>query len=295
METPLGSQVRFLTVTNSKQEERQARFLISSLRSFGGELKDCLVWVFQPGKNTPEAFSDLENVTTLPLEMEEPYRSFELADKVFACARAEELCGSEVGSLVWLNLDCLIVNPPLLFDLGQDFDAALRPVHIRNVGSLAGAPPDCYWETVYQTIGVTNDIPYTVESCVDAQTIRPYFNTHCFSVNPAKEIMQAWRETFKQLVDNKEFVDGPCLGASHQVFLHQVVVSALIMKLVEHDRIRMLPPTYSYPLHLQEKLPPAKRITSLNQMVCAVFEEMDRLDQVTVEEPLKSWLVTQRA
>jgi len=284
--------IRFLTVVNTKQEERQARFLIESLRSFGGELRESPVWVFAPEKVDLGDFDAMEGVVVFPLDIKAPYHHYILADKVFACARAEELAGAEIGSLVWLNLDCLIVNPPVLFDLGPAFDAALRPVHIKNVGSLAQEPLDDYWKAVYQMIGVEG-ASYTVESFVDAQILRPYFNTHCFSINPARGLLQAWREYFKSLVTDKKFQAGPCQDDLHQVFLHQVVLSAVIMKSLDQARIRMLPPEYSYPLHLQQRLPASRRVKNLNSLACAVYEKDEfHLSDFEIQEPLKSWLTT---
>ncbi len=279
----------FLTVVNSKEEAHQARFMIESLRAFGGEMKECPVWIFQRGK---EALHDLPGpgeINLLPLDIETPYQRYALADKVFACARAEELAETGIRSLIWLSLDCLIVNPPILFDLDGSHDAALRPVHIRNVGSPIQEPLDDYWTAVYRAIGVEGT-PYAVESYVDSQNLRPYFNTHCFSVNPTKGILQAWREHFKALVTDGAFQAGPCREDLHRVFLHQVVLSALITKLLGQERIRRLPPEYSYPLHLQEKIPPGRRIPYLNQTVCPVYEKANLLDGLDIREPLKAWL-----
>jgi hypothetical protein len=36
-----------------------------------------------------------------------------------------------------------------------------------------------------------DDMPYTIESFADGQTLRPYFNTHCFAFNPAAGMGQA--------------------------------------------------------------------------------------------------------
>jgi hypothetical protein len=58
--------LRFLTAVNTKQEERQARFLIESLRSFGGELRACPVWVFVPGAVDRGDFAAMENVAVFP-------------------------------------------------------------------------------------------------------------------------------------------------------------------------------------------------------------------------------------
>lgn len=284
---------KFFTVVSSKNEAIQAKLLIESLRTFGGKLQDTQFWIFLTEPEYPENLSSIGEAALFPLEIEAPYRGYELAEKVFASARAEELAGKEVRSLVWLNLDCLIVNPPLLFELGMEFDAAFRPVHVRNVGSAIREPMDNYWQTVYQTVGI-EEASFSVESFVDAQVLRPYFNTHCFAINPSKGILQNWLEYFKLLVADKEFQAGPCLDRLHRIFLHQVVLSALIVKSLDLSRIRRLPPAYSYPLHLLNRLPVERRIPTLNQTVCPVYEEANQIEGIVIQEPLKSWLQARR-
>ena len=41
------------------------------------------------------------------------------ADKVYAGARAEELANGRTRSLIWVDIGCLIIRTPLLFDLDQ--------------------------------------------------------------------------------------------------------------------------------------------------------------------------------
>ena len=100
----------FMTVVNSAGEARQVRFMIESLRRFGGELSDSSVMIFRPVDSTAD-LPHLEHVDILPLEIEASCRQFPLTDKVFACARAEALVGGQSGSLAWISQDCLFVNP----------------------------------------------------------------------------------------------------------------------------------------------------------------------------------------
>jgi len=285
--------VRYVTSINTQAEAYQVKLLIESLRRFGGDAGQFPVWLFFTDLQYVDNFSGLGEVTQFPLEIEPAYRSYPLSEKVFACAMAEEMAGSDVGSLVWLNPDCLIFNPPDLFVLGDQFDAAVRPVHIRNVGSLANTSLDEYWRRVYEVVGV-DQIPYTIESFVDRQVIRPYFNTHCFAINPARGILQAWRAFFNTVLQDKTFQETSCRDELHQLFLHQVVLSALLMKSVEKERLLMLPPEYSYPIHLQEKLPATNRVDSLNQLVCMVYEDINLLDEINILEPIRSWLIDNR-
>jgi hypothetical protein len=291
----MGEQIRFLLMFRSAEGERRARLVIESLRAFGGRLGDCPVWVFLPGAvGDLPALRGLGDVQCFPLAVEDRFSYYPFADKVYACARAEEMAGREVNSLIWLNLDCLIVNPPLLFDLATTFDAAFRPVHIRNIGSLAQEPLDEFWRPIYRTVGVA-DTPLTVESFVDAQRLRPYFNTHCFSIRPSTGVLRAWLGYFKALVVDREFQSGPCQDEQHQIFLHQAVLSALVTKSVDWERIRILPPEYSYPLHFQERVSPIHRSQTLNSLVCPVYEELDLHPDaptgIQVLEPLQSWLI----
>ena len=79
-------------------------------------------------------------------------RHYYFAGKVCASAQAEELATPGVRSLIWIDPACLIVRPPLLFDLGQSFDAAVRPVHIRNVGLPPGEPLNGFWKKICQIV-----------------------------------------------------------------------------------------------------------------------------------------------
>ncbi|MBN2174612.1 MAG: hypothetical protein JW731_10795 [Bacteroidales bacterium] len=288
------NRIHYITVISSQVEAQQVKLLIESLRRFGGRLGEYPVWVFCTDMKISEGFIESDTLKRFQLKMDLPLSNYPLAEKVFACALAEEMAALEgVQTLIWLNPDCLIFNPPELFSLRDQYDAALRPVHIRNVGSLANEPLDGYWQRVYEVVRV-NQVPYNIESYVDGQTLRPYFNTHCFAINPAKGILQAWRVNFVTLLMDEEFQVDYCQDELHQIFLHQVVLSALLMKFIEKDRIFILPAEYSYPLHLQDKLPVSKRVQSLHKLVCMVYEENTLLEGVEIQEPVRSWLKNKR-
>jgi hypothetical protein len=210
-------------------------------------------------------------------------------DKVRACAQAEAMAGSAIRALVWLSPSCLIVNPPALFDLTPPLRAAFRTVHHRNIGSLAGEPMDAFWEGVYGAVGL-GGAPFTIESFADRCEIRPYFNTHCFSLDPVKGLCGAWAARFEEMVADRAFQEGPCQDPLHRIFLHQAVLSTLVTKEFERGEIRLLPPEYSYPLHMHDEVPPERRARALNDLVCAAYEDAIMIDGIATEEPLRSWL-----
>jgi hypothetical protein len=284
------NETRFLILFGSEAGEQMARTVIESLRAFGGPLRNSPVWAFvlDPDR-VPQALPGIEGVRRFPLVVEESFLRHPFAEKVYACARAEEMAGPEICSLVWLSLDCLVVNPPLLFNLGSAFDAAFRPVHHCNVGSPAHEPLDDFWQGIYRALGV-DAMPYTVESFADGQTLRPYFNTHCFAFNPAAGLCRVWWVHFKAMVTDEAFQAGPCRDELHQVFLHQAILSTLVARPPVWERVRLLPPEYNYPLNLLNELPPERRVPTLNSVVSAVYEDAFPWREIEVREPLRSWL-----
>jgi hypothetical protein len=218
---------------------------------------------------------------------------YPFAAKVWACSRAEELVDSKVQSLVWIGSDCLVVQPPVLLALDEGHDAAVRPVHIRNVGLAATGPVDRFWTGVFEAIGV-DDVTLVAESFVDQQRLRAYFNSHMVSVRPVRGIYRRWFERFAQLATDQAFQAGACSDPLHRVFLHQAVLSALLATEVIWERLRILPPSYSYPYNLQDRVPPHRRATLLNDLVCVACEDRplhpDEITDIDIREPLRSWL-----
>lgn len=286
-----------ICLVETSAEAQAARLLLHSLRFFGGLLRSIPVWIFYPPElalvNHPDPFPGLQPVQLIPLQPDPGGGDYPFASKVRACAQAEVLAEAQVRSLVWLNPGCLVVKPPVLFDLDPGCDAAFRPVHHTNIGLPAQAPLDDYWGAVYGAVGL-NEAPFTVESFADAQILRPYFNTHCFAINPKLGLFAAWQEHFQALVNDPAFHSGPCRGPLRRIFLHQAVLSALVAKRLERERLRLLPPQYSYPLHLHPQVPAGRQPGLLNELVCPVYEDAFEfpatLNGLKVEEPLRSWL-----
>jgi hypothetical protein len=293
------NQLCAITLVETAGDLRSAILLLQGLRLFGGRLSQTPAWIFYPPQRPlPDlagAFSGLEPIDFIPLALDAtaPGSQYPFASKVHACAQAEALAGTRLRSLAWFNPGCLIVNPSLLFDLDPAFDAAFRPVHHTNIGSPAQAPLDDYWRAVYHSAGL-DEAPFTVESFADARVLRPYFNTHCFAVNPALGLFAAWWEHFQALVMQTAFQSGPCRQPLPRIFLHQAILSALVAKRLDRERLRLLPPAYSYPLHLHPLVPTGRRPRRLNDLVCPVYEDAfeypGSLNGLQTNEPLRSWL-----
>lgn len=270
-----------------------ARVLIESLRTFGGEFSTAPFWLYDTGTEHTLRTDLPTGVEVIPLIVPRQVSQYLFASKVYACARAEERVEGEYVSLAWLDPACLVVQPPYLLHLGVSCDAAVRPVHIRNVGLPPNDPLDVFWQGIYCAAGV-QEVQSTVESFVDRQVIRSYFNSHSFAFNPAAGLMCQWFECFEKLVCDQQFQQQACADETHQVFLFQAILSTLLATRLEPSRLRILPPSYNYPYNLHTTLPVERRAAALNDLVIFTYEDRSinpaEMTDIEIREPLLSWL-----
>jgi hypothetical protein len=285
----------FLTLVRSPRERSCARVLIDSIRSFGGALSDCPIWLFEAGgQRASSDYPGGSGVQAFSLDVPDTVKGYFFADKVWACAQAEEMAPSAVQSLIWIDPVVLIIGPPLLFSLGESFDAAVRPVHIKNVGLPLEVHLDGFWKKIVSSVGV-DDIKTGVETFIGGQRIRSYFNSHAFAINPSEGLLRRWFECFEALVCEEDFQAGIRQDQAHQIFLHQAVWSLLIVTDLDPKRIRHLPPDYNYPYNLHESVPLDRRAKALNDLVCIAYEgrslDPRLVNDIEIHEPLRSWLL----
>ncbi len=294
MGATMHDNIIFLTMVHSPAEKIGAKLLIQSLRQFGGEMSQCPFWLFESDM-VHGSCADLipRNVEVFPLEANDATKHYIFSGKVSACHQAEKMASTATRSMIWMDTNCMVVQPPLLFDLDDSFDAAVRPVHIRNVGLTREDPIDQYWRGIYSAVGV-DDLPGGVDSFVDGQHLRPYFNSHSFAVNPALGLMCKWSEKFESLVNDRDFQERACKDDLHQIFLFQAILSALLATSIPSERLRILPTPYNYPYNLHGRVPAGKRAQSLNELVCFTYEDRtiqpDGVTDIQIHEPLRSWL-----
>ena len=286
--------VVILTWVYSEQSRYDAHLMIKSLRSFGSSLSGCPVWVFDSTWEDGAVESLLgEGIKTIWLDTPEEIRDYLYGHKVYACALAEKLAPEGTHSLIWLSPEMLVVQPPELFRLAGKYGAAVRPVHIQNVGLEVTQTLDGFWRGVYQAVGVP-EVEMQVESFVDAKRLRAYFNSAAFAVDPRLGLCQRWLDTFRSLVMDQEFQESACGDDWHQVFLHQAVLSALLASEIPPERLRILPPDYIYPYNLHTDVPPVRAAGSMEELVCIYHDgrslNPEKMDDIELGNTLKLWL-----
>lgn len=292
----MNQEVGFVTMVRTPLEKRNTALFVASLRAFGGSFARSPVRAYelQAGVQLRADLAD-DGVEVLPLDVPPSIRHFLFSDKVAACASAEQSWQRQVSSMVWVNPESLVIQPPELLKLAPPFHAAFRPVHIRNIGSLAGGLLDEYWRGIYKMAGLSGADHPALESFVDQQLIRPYYNTHAFALDPSLGICRDWLALFMELVQDKTFQEHACADDPHRIFLHQAALSALLIRLLGACAIRTLPPAYSYPLHLHARVPADRKALLLDDLVLPVYEDdlpLDAADEnfIPVSENLRTWL-----
>jgi hypothetical protein len=287
----------FVTIVHSEVQRACARMLIDSLHRFGGEMAEAPVWVFEANPyKVPCRELVKPGVELQTLVVPQTIRGYLFAEKVSACALAEGRAPEEVRTLIWLDPAMLMVAPPVEYLCEPPTLAAVRPVHIQNVGSLRNALPSAYWQGIFHSLGV-QDVELSVESFVDDKPLRAYFNTHAFAIDPRQAVLRHWLFEFEKLVLNRRFQAEACSSEDRQVFLHQAVLSTLLASRFDAEQIHILPPSYNYPYHLQQQIPEVRRVRRLNDLVTVVLHEDRFVDprtitDIEIEEPLHSWLLS---
>lgn len=295
-----GSQtpaVHFMTYAQTPSHMRAAEALLASIREFAGDWGQSGFYVATPEPDAPgiERLRK-QGAKIVPLPADDPALGYFYGIKPLACAAVEALLASEAGStLIYLDPETLVLRQPnaLALDGGQRF--ACRPVHLNNtIGQAPDAAPDRFWGALYEKAGVDVAALPTIETFVDGVTVRAYYNCIIFSVHPGDGLMRDWLALFRTMLEDGEYQREACADARHRIFLHQAALTAVVSARLDPDTIRILPPDYTYPIGLLDRLPETKKIVRLNDVTTAVLEYLWEkpawMNTIAIDEPLKSWL-----
>lgn len=288
----------FGCVAEAGDLERRTILLIESIRTFAGPFKEAPIWVVKPrrgrglSRKTLDAFNRLK-VHFIDKDLNRAWPNYGLANKTYAAAHVEAFASSQVETLCFMDSDMVCVQPPMSFVCQEQCVVAVRPVDLRFVGLLADEPLDLFWKVVYETCGVDASKVWNVETRVYRQSIRAYFQTGLVALRPERGI-------FRQALDNLErmAIDDRRRAFSRQqnVFIEQALFTATILSKVSREEILMLGPDYSYPLDLHSQLGSERKFSRLNDLAVihsgASFYDLRWLNTFTVDEPLKTWLLS---
>jgi len=280
--------------------ETNALLLADSIRSFAGGLSDSPLRFYTPGDVTglSEGFRDRLSgldATLVPFTLDDGLRGFPFMAHAFAAARAEEDAAGEAGVLAWLSPNTLVLGEPLDFLLGDGVSLGFRPVHHTLIGSLFGEPLDPFWSLIYELCGVPEERVFPMDTHVDGATLRPYFNSGILVARPGRGLMKAWRDKYVEVHDEpalRGFYEG---DGRYRVFVHQAVLSGVILSGLDADEMVELPPSYNYPLHLHGEDETDGRPVAMEELVTMRHEGFHSdprwPERMPAGDSLKRWLL----
>jgi flavin reductase (DIM6/NTAB) family NADH-FMN oxidoreductase RutF len=269
--------------------------LAASIRKFGGSLSDYPIWVLIPkpvesiAKEMRDLFLSL-NVELIPFSPEDEPK-FPFITHVLAAANAELLAKEKTKLLAWLGSNTIIFNEPKHFLLDDDKNLGYRPVHHTNIGSFFDEPINSFWEQVYQKCNVSKEQIFPMKTHVDHNKLRPYFNAGCLIIRPEKGLLQSWWNFYKDLFNEQSFKDYYNKNYLYAIFIHQAVLSGVILSSMERNELYELPFDYNYPLNLYYNCPVVYRAKNVNKLITVRYEDPGDLKKVPIQDPLKSWLI----
>jgi hypothetical protein len=283
--------------TTSSQAD--AVLLAASIRDYAGALAHVPIWFFVPqyGEQLTTATRnklDSLNVKLIPLELDPEVLTFPLAYYPLIAAAAESLTKNTTEFLVWLGTNTIVLQEPGAFILPDDKAIGYRPVHHTNVGVPLSEPLDAFWTLIYAYCDVPEDRIFPMRTHVDDQTIRPYFNAGCLITRPEKGLFEAWRNTFFAIYRENSFQELYQNDRRYAIFIHQAVLSGIILRMFRLDEMYELPLEYNYPMHLHAEDVTAHRPTALEECITVrhegFYKDSSWSDNMPAGEPLKQWL-----
>lgn len=283
-----------------EQTEQEAIILTESIRTFAGKFSDSPIYAL-----IPTAYGDLSsaaqtrlalsNVTMLPFQLVEESRGFPFAAKVQAAAEAERQARGKTNNLVWMDVDSIVIQQPDAFVLPKEKQLAYRPVDHTLIGSPFDEPLDDFWTLLYEQCQVKPHHAFAMKTSVDERKIRPYFNAGMLVIRPELSIMQTWRAEFLRLFLADCFQPFYEQHILYRIFMHQAVLTGVMLAQMEASSLEELPYQVNYPLHMHDDYPVAKRLTLINELISCrydtFFQNESWQEKLPAADPLRQWLI----
>ena len=295
-----GHKLVFALCVNNNADAAKAELLLESLNRFGGDYSNSRVYVvFKDSSKIGLEILKKYNTEFLPLKIDPSAINYPFAYKPYACAEVEAIAAEQNCDLVWLDNECLILSQPDELVLCSDKESAFRPVFLLNsVGQDPFAVPDIFGSRIYSESGVDYKTVPVMETFIKGNKIRFYINCQVITVNPKLGIFREWEKIFTKLLNDSEYQTTACPDQLHKIFLHQAVLSAVLLSKIKPEEFQIFSNNYGYPIHLQEIIPPGKRL-SVNDVKVLLYENIfsinpDWLNEYNVKESLKSWIIHTR-
>jgi hypothetical protein len=293
-------QLIFTTVLYpDEKSETDTLLLVESIRSFAGALSEQPVWVFTPESNQQISSSTTQRLEELDVylivfEIDDSKLPFFFADTIQSVAFAESMAERDTELLAWLDANTLVLSDPKAFLLPDNKSLGYRPVHHTLIGSRYNEPLDPFWAEIHQSCKVPQDRIFPMQTHIDATQIRPYFNAGMLITRPTNRLLRIWHDTFFELYRKPDCQQFYQQDKRYEIFVHQAVLSGVILSLFPIEELHELPYTYNYPLHLLGKDVSETRPSALEDLVTVrherFYQNPNWQEIIPAKKALKTWI-----
>jgi hypothetical protein len=234
------------------------------------------------------------DVKVIPFKIDYETSQFPLAADVFAAAVAESSVYSQTDLLAWLGTNTVVLREPEAFLLKKGKNLGYRPVHHTLVGSRYDRVIDEFWTLVYRYCKVPQDRIFPMKTHIDGIRIRPYFNAGMLITRPHKRLLQTWSNIFFDLYQKLPFREFYEKNDLYKIFIHQALLSGVILSKFDTDELIELPSTYNYPLHLHIKDVTDHRPSFIDEVVTfrheSFYHDKEWMKKIPAKQQLRQWL-----
>jgi hypothetical protein len=292
----------FACMMGSGESENEALRLARSIRTFGGEFCFNPIWMLSPRSEDDlseatrqELFSIGARLVTF--DMDPDGSSFPFTDYVTAAGIAEGLAQGEASFLAMMAADTLVLQAPTSFLLQAGKSLGGCPVHLKLLGSGFNDPIDEFWGLIYRDCRVDVEKIFAMQTIVDEQMVRAYFNAGLLVVRPERGLLRGWQSNFEQLYCLPQYEAFFQRNELYKIFMHQMVLAGSILSHLKQAEFQSFPSEMNYPLHLHTRMAADRRPSNLNQLVTCRYEDYGEFfgnpdvdDLIQIDKPLKNWL-----
>ncbi len=279
--------------------ETNGLLLAESVRAFAGTLSQAPVWFYVPQNGRQLSTIVKKKLSTLnvilrPFDVDEEVLRFPFTGHSIAAALAESMASDQASFIAWLSPNTIVLQEPRDFLLQDNKTLGFKPVHHTLLGSRYDEPLDSFWTLIYRYCNVPEDRVVPMMTHVEGEKIRPYINSGLVVTRPEKRLLRAWRDAFLKAHQEPAFREFYQQDERYAIFIHQAILSGVILSMLTTDEMQELPQTYNYPLHLHIEDITGTRPSGLEELVTVrhegFYKDPDWSKKMPAGEPIKQWI-----
>ena len=252
-----------------RTSELNALLFVESIRDFAGNLSQTPIWCYVPESERQISAKVKDRLLALDVLLL-PFNAsqkFPFLGHAQTAALAESRAREQTDVLVWMATNTVVLQEPSEYLLPYGKTLGYRPVHHALIASRFDNPLDSFWKMIYEQCNVIEERVFPMKTHVEETEVRPYFNAGILATRPEKGLFATYYESFIEIYQKAEFRDFYKKDERYAIFIHQAVLSGIILSKLEIHELLQLPPSYNYPIHLYNEDRTKDRPKNIEQVV----------------------------